>query len=226
MRVTQDAVLILDFGSQYSQLIARRVRESGVYCELVPGTIAAAEIAARNPRGLIFSGGPASVYDAGAPHPDSGAYDLGLPILGICYGMQLLAHDLGGAVAPSAQREYGHAALTVDDAAGIFSRLPSDLSVWMSHGDVISQPPPGFRAIAHSLNSACAAMAGPKGRYGIQFHPEVVHTPLGRDILRNFLVGVCGCSGTWARRACCARSAAVSTPRWRRRWCTGQSAIS
>ena len=194
---SHDTVLVLDFGSQYSQLIARRVREAKVYCELVPGTIAAAEVRRRQPRGLIFSGGPASVYDPGAPHPDRDLYELGIPILGICYGMQLLAADLGGEVQPAARREYGLASLVVDDPAGLFARLPRELPVWMSHGDVISRLPPGFRPVAHSLNSPCAAMAGPGGRLGIQFHPEVVHTPLGRQVLRNFLYSICGCSGTW-----------------------------
>ena len=195
--VAQDTVLVLDFGSQYSQLIARRVREARVYCELVPGTISADEIRRRSPRGLIFSGGPASVYDPGAPHPDPALYDLDLPILGVCYGMQLLAHQLGGAVRPAERREYGHASISVDERTGIFDRLPSEIDVWMSHADVITKVPPGFRSVAHSLNSPFAAMAGPKGRYGIQFHPEVVHTPLGREILRNFLIDVCGCAGTW-----------------------------
>ena len=158
--VAQDTVLVLDFGSQYSQLIARRVREARVYCELVPGTITAAEIQARAPRGLIFSGGPASVYGENAPRPDSRVYDLQIPILGICYGMQLLALDLGGEVAPAGAREYGHASLTIDDAAGLFAKLPRELDVWMSHGDVITKLPPGFRPIAHSLNSPCAAFAG------------------------------------------------------------------
>ncbi|HEX6539433.1 MAG TPA: glutamine-hydrolyzing GMP synthase [Candidatus Dormibacteraeota bacterium] len=195
--VAQDSVLVLDFGSQYSQLIARRVREAKVYCELLPGGVDADEIRRRNPRGLIFSGGPASVYDAAAPHPDGRVYELGLPILGICYGMQLLAHDLGGDVAPATRREYGHASLAVDTPAGLFDGLPHDLDVWMSHGDVITQLPPGFQSIAHSINSPCAAIAGPGGRFGIQFHPEVAHTPLGREILRNFLFDVCGCAGTW-----------------------------
>ena len=195
--VGHDAVLVLDFGSQYSQLIARRVREAHVYCELIPGTTPAEEIRRRNPRGLIFSGGPSSVYAEGAPRPDPAVYDLDLPILGICYGMQLLAHDLGGAVEPAERREYGLASLVVDDAAGLFARLPAELPVWMSHGDVITRLPDGFHPVAHSLNSPCAAFAGPRGRYGIQFHPEVVHTPLGRELLRNFLYEVCGCSGTW-----------------------------
>ena len=195
--VAQDTVLVLDFGSQYSQLIARRVREAKVYCELVPGTISADEVRRRAPRGLIFSGGPASVYEPGAPHPDPGVYELGLPILGICYGMQLLAHNLGGGVQPADRREYGHASLSVDERSGIFHRIPAEIDVWMSHGDVVSELPPGFHSVAHSLNSPHAAFRGPHGRYGIQFHPEVVHTPLGRDILRNFLIDVCGCAGTW-----------------------------
>ncbi|MHB8719346.1 MAG: glutamine-hydrolyzing GMP synthase [Candidatus Dormibacteria bacterium] len=195
--VAQDTVLVLDFGSQYSQLIARRVREARVYCELVPGSISADEVRRRGPRGLIFSGGPASVYEPGAPQPDPGVYGLGLPILGICYGMQLLAHDLGGAVQPASRREYGHASLSIDERAGIFDRLPAEIDVWMSHGDVVTQLPSGFHAVAHSVNSPCAAFRGPGGRYGIQFHPEVVHTPLGREILRNFLIDVCGCAGTW-----------------------------
>ena len=192
-----DTVLVLDFGSQYSQLIARRVREAKVYCELLPGTVSADEVRRRAPRGLVFSGGPASVYEPGAPKPDPEIYELGLPILGICYGMQLLAQDLGGAVEPAARREYGLASLVVDEAGGLFERLPAELPVWMSHGDVITRLPPGFRAVAHSLNSPCAAIAGPNGRYGIQFHPEVAHTPLGRDVLRHFLIDVCGCEGTW-----------------------------
>jgi len=195
--VAQDTVLVLDFGSQYSQLIARRVREAHVYCELVPGTISADEVQRRAPRGLIFSGGPASVYGEHAPRPDPRVYELGIPILGICYGMQLLAHDLGGEVAPADAREYGRASVTVDDAAGLFDKLPAELDVWMSHGDVITRLPPGFRAIAHSLNSPCAAFAGPGSRFGITFHPEVAHTPLGREVLRNFLITVCGCAATW-----------------------------
>jgi GMP synthase (glutamine-hydrolysing) len=197
VQIAQDSVLVLDFGSQYSQLIARKVRESRVYCELVPGGIGAEEIRRRAPRGLIFSGGPASVYEPGAPRPDPGVYELGIPILGICYGMQLLAHDLGGAVERAERREYGHASVIVDEDAGLFDRLPRELSVWMSHADVITQLPEGFRPIAHSLNSRYAAIAGPQGRFGIQFHIEVAHTPLGKEILRNFLMKVCGCQGTW-----------------------------
>jgi GMP synthase (glutamine-hydrolysing) len=190
-------VLVLDFGSQYSQLIARRVREAKVYCELVPGEISADEVRRRSPRGLIFSGGPASVYEPHAPRADPRIYDLDIPILGICYGMQLLTHELGGTVAPAQRREFGHAAVTVDEPAGLFERLPRELSVWMSHSDVITTLPPGFRTIGHSLNSPHAAIAGPNGRLGIQFHIEVGHTPLGSEILRNFLTTICGCRGTW-----------------------------
>jgi GMP synthase (glutamine-hydrolysing) len=190
-------VLVLDFGSQYSQLIARRVREAGVYCELIPGTTAWPAIQARSPRALILSGGPSSVYDEGAPHCDAEVLDSGLPMLGICYGMQLMAHQLGGRVAPLNQREYGPARLAVDDPSALFQGLPAELPVWMSHGDSIEAPPPGFTPLAHSGNSAVAAFGDRRGRFGIQFHPEVVHTPQGRDILRNFLYGVAHCAGTW-----------------------------
>ena len=192
-----DTVLVLDFGSQYSQLIARRIRELNVYCELVAGTTSASEIARRSPRGLVLSGGPSSVYDEGALRPDPEIYQLGIPLLGICYGMQLLAHDLGGRVRPSARREYGLASVVVDSEDGVFAGLPTEMSVWMSHGDVIEELPPGFQAVAHTANSPVAAMSGPKGRIGIQFHPEVAHTPQGIEMLRNFLYGTCGCSGGW-----------------------------
>ncbi|HUY97983.1 MAG TPA: glutamine-hydrolyzing GMP synthase [Verrucomicrobiae bacterium] len=195
--VATETVLVLDFGSQTSQLIARRVREARVYCELIPGTTPVDEIRRRRPLGLILSGGPASVYAAGAPRPDPAVYRLGVPILGICYGMQLLAHDLGGQVEPSARREYGPATVTVDEPGPLFFGLPSRLPVWMSHGDVIRRPPAGFRAVAHSQESPVAAMRDEAGRIGIQFHPEVVHTPMGAEILRNFLYRICGCTGSW-----------------------------
>jgi GMP synthase (glutamine-hydrolysing) len=195
--IASDRVLVLDFGSQYSQLIARRIRELKVYCELVPGTIAADEIRRLRPRGLVLSGGPASVYDEDALRPDPGIYELGIPILGICYGMQLLAHDLGGRVRPTTKREYGLASVVVDSGEGIFAGLPTEMPVWMSHGDVIDQLPPGYRVMAHTLNSPVAAMAGPGGRVGIQFHLEVAHTPQGLEMLRNFLYSTCGCVGNW-----------------------------
>ncbi len=190
-------MLVLDFGSQYSQLIARRVREAGVYCELVPGTTPWAAIRERSPRALILSGGPASVYADGAPLCDPAALDSGVPVLGICYGMQLLAYQLGGEVASSNRREYGPANVQVDDEAGIFRDLPVDLPVWMSHGDTILKPPAGFRTLAHSPSSPIAAMGDDAGRFGIAFHPEVIHTRQGREILHNFLYSVAGCRGTW-----------------------------
>jgi GMP synthase (glutamine-hydrolysing) len=192
-----ETVLVLDFGSQYSQLIARRVREAKVYCELVPGTAPIERLRELNPRGLILSGGPASVYDAGAPHPDPAIYEMGIPILAICYGMQLMAEALGGDVEPSEKREYGLASVVVDDKGSIFGRMPDQMPVWMSHGDVISRPPPGFHVLAHSGNSPIAAMGDEHGRVGIQFHPEVVHTPLGKEIIHNFLYDVCNCTGSW-----------------------------
>ncbi|MHB8509904.1 MAG: glutamine-hydrolyzing GMP synthase [Candidatus Dormibacteria bacterium] len=192
-----ETVLVLDFGSQYSQLIARRVREARVYCELVPGSLPIEEIREHHPRGLILSGGPASVYEDGAPHPDPAVYDLGIPVLGICYGMQLMAQALGGKVQPSLKREFGQAAVVVDDKHSIFGRMPDEMPVWMSHGDHISEAPPGFRVLAHSGNSPIAAFGDSIGRIGIQFHPEVVHTPLGKEVIKNFLFDVCGCSGNW-----------------------------
>jgi GMP synthase (glutamine-hydrolysing) len=193
----RDAAAILDFGSQYSQLIARRVREAHVYCELLPHDVSLERVAELQPRGFILSGGPASVYDAGAPRIPDFVLDSGLPILGICYGMQLLAHQLGGRVAPSSKREYGPATLHRCSDGGIFGGLPDSFGVWMSHGDKVTEPPPGFEVVARSDNSDFAAMADGRGRVGIQFHPEVVHTPLGRDIIENFLYRVCRCEPTW-----------------------------
>ncbi len=194
----RESVAILDFGSQYSQLIARRVREAHVYCELLPHDVDEARVAAMQPRGFILSGGPASVYDHGAPEIPAFVLRSGLPILGICYGMQALAHQLGGAVAPSDKREYGHAVLRLGGPeSGIFRGLPDSFPVWMSHGDTITRLPDGFRSAAYSDNSPIAAMADGNGRIGIQFHPEVVHTPLGRQIIQNFLYNVCGCTGNW-----------------------------
>ena len=194
----RELVLVLDFGSQYSQLIARRVREASVYCELVPGTTPWAELEARQPSGLILSGGPASVYEPGAPQVDPAALRAGVPVLGICYGMQLVAHHLGGEVAPAGKREYGPATLTVHDQTRLFDGLPAELPVWMSHGDHVLRLPSGFHGLASSANSPVAAFADAGGAVmGIQFHPEVVHTPSGKEILRNFLYRVCGCTGTW-----------------------------
>ena len=190
-------VLILDFGSQYSQLIARRVREASVYCELVPGTTLWSELAKKSPSALILSGGPASVYEPGAPQVDPEALKAGIPVLGICYVMQLIAHHLGGEVEPGSRRECGPAVLEVEEADGIFAGLPTEMPVWMSHGDHIPKIPPGFRGLARSANSRYAAFSNDAGIMGIQFHPEVVHTPHGRDILRNFLYRVSGLTPTW-----------------------------
>jgi GMP synthase (glutamine-hydrolysing) len=188
---------VLDFGSQYSQLIARRVRELGVYCELIPGSTPWSELSARHPQALILSGGPSSVYGEGAPLADPAVLRAGIPMLGICYGMQLLAHQLGGRVAGAGKREYGPAKVIVDDTAVLLSDLPGELPVWMSHGDTIVQVPAGFRGLAHSDNSTIAAMTDDAGRFGIAFHPEVMHTPHGPEILRNFLFKVAGCRGDW-----------------------------
>ena len=190
-------VLVLDFGSQTSQLITRRIREARVYCELVPGTTPWPELEARHPAALVLSGGPASVYDPGAPQVDPRALRAGIPVLGICYGMQLIAHHLGGEVAPASSREYGPAILNVADAGGLFDDLPGELAVWMSHGDHVLRLPPGFHALGSSGNSPVAAFSDGAGILGIQFHPEVQHTPQGREVLRNFLYRVCGCEGGW-----------------------------
>ncbi len=196
--VRPETVVVLDFGSQYSMLIARRVRECHVYCELLPPDAPWEEVRRLNPRGFILSGGPASVYEPGAPLAPDYVFRSGLPVLGICYGMQLLAHQLGGRVAPSERREYGHAVLQVEEPeCPIFVGLPRSFPVWMSHGDRVVELPPGFRRLAHSDNSAAAVMADERGLIGLQFHPEVVHTPLGKEIIRNFLYRVCGCQGDW-----------------------------
>jgi GMP synthase (glutamine-hydrolysing) len=194
----RDAIAIVDFGSQYTQLIARRVREHHVYCELIPHDVSAERLQALAPKGFILSGGPASVYANGAPLLPRVILDSGKPILGICYGMQVLAHQLDGAVAPSGKREYGPAVLRVSDPpAPIFHQLPAEFSVWMSHGDVVTRLPPGFDAVATSDNSPAAAMWNHDGLFGIQFHPEVVHTSFGSELIRNFLFEVCGCEGAW-----------------------------
>ncbi len=204
--IHNELVLVLDYGAQYSQLIARRIREAGVYSELHPCTIPVERIRALNPRGIILSGSPHSAYDEGAPLSSPEVFSLGIPVLGICYGLQLIAYQLGGEVDRAARREYGQALLTVDDAedlfAGVEPDVPGGLSVWMSHGDHITRMPPGFESIAHSANApVCAIRHRGKKIYGVQFHPEVVHTPKGRAILRNFLYRICGCEGTWSPSA-------------------------
>ena len=197
-RAQRESVLVIDFGSQYSQLIARRVRESSVYCEIVPHSAPWESVEHLNPLGIILSGGPASVYEDGAPLAPAWVYDSRLPVLGICYGMQAMVHQLGGKVAPAAKREYGHAVLhqNVSDAP-IFHGLPSSIPVWMSHGDQIAEPPPGFAATAYTDNSPVAVIGNGRGMLGIQFHPEVAHTPQGRVLLENFLFRICGCRKLW-----------------------------
>ncbi len=193
-----ETIIVLDFGSQYSMLIARRVRECHVYCELVPFDAPWEDVQKLNPRGIILSGGPASVYDEGAPLAPTYVFDSGLPVLGICYGMNLIAHQLGGRVAPSPEREYGHAVIYQGDSPGeVFAGLPASMPVWMSHGDRVAELPPGFRSLAHSENSPIAVMGNDAGVIGLQFHPEVVHTPQGQALIENFVLRVCGCTGDW-----------------------------
>jgi GMP synthase (glutamine-hydrolysing) len=197
-----DAIAIIDFGSQYTQLIARRVREQQVYCEIFPPTVARNEIDQLAPRGIILSGGPASVYDEGAPGLPSFLLEEALPILGICYGMQLLARELGGRVEKSLRREFGPAQLSISEPSLIFGDLPPNLAVWMSHGDTVLDLPPGFRRLASSPSCAYAAIAdSARGIFGLQFHPEVAHTPHGKQILRHFLFDICKCRPDWTTGA-------------------------
>ena len=197
-RAEREAVVVLDFGSQYSLLIARRIRECRVYSELMPYDAPWERIAALKPRGLVLSGGPSSVYDNNAPLAPAHVYESRLPILGICYGMQAIARQFGGKVIPGTKREYGHAVLHQSAVKSpIFDGLPQSITVWMSHGDEITEMPPGFNALGYTENSPIAAMGNGEGIIGLQFHPEVAHTPNGKDILRNFLYKICGCSGNW-----------------------------
>jgi GMP synthase (glutamine-hydrolysing) len=197
MTSNHELVLILDFGGQYTQLIARRVRELGVYCEIVPFNTPAEEIRRRHPKAIILSGGPSSVYDEGAPHPDPAVMNMGSPVLGICYGVQLMAYFLGGEVKPSARREYGYAEITSTSNSRLLDGLPPHLKVWMSHGDYVSKPPEGFAITAETEAAIGAVEDHKRNLYGVQFHPEVAHTPQGREILRNFLVSVCRLRCDW-----------------------------
>jgi GMP synthase (glutamine-hydrolysing) len=194
-----DRILILDFGAQYSQLIARRIREQRVYCEIQPPNLSLAAIRAFAPRGIVLSGGPSSVYAEGAPSVDPGIYELGVPVLGICYGQQLMAQQLGGVVEKADHREYGRAALHVEKPHPLFAGLgDADRNVWMSHGDRVRALPEGFEVIATSANSPFAAVAHrTRPLVGVQFHPEVVHSEGGDVVLRNFALGMCGCAGAW-----------------------------
>ena len=184
-----DWIAILDFGSQYTQLIARRIREQNVYCEILRFDSKGADLAARKPKGIILSGGPSSVFEDNAPSCDPGLFDTDIPILGICYGMQLMTQSLGGKVSPGNDREYGPATIQVVKQDSLFRDLPSDLKVWMSHGDQVEVLPDRFEALAKTSTCPVAAMADiASKRYGLQFHPEVVHTPHGKEILNHFLV--------------------------------------
>jgi GMP synthase (glutamine-hydrolysing) len=199
LRTPAEEVVVLDYGGQYSQLIARRVRDCGVFSELLPHHVALEEIARRKPRGIILSGGPASVYAPGAPPLDLGLLELGVPVLGICYGMQLLVHSLGGRVEQAEVGEFGRSELHVAEAGVLLAGMPREQTCWMSHRDTVYEPPPGFTALASSTGSPVAAVEdAERSIYGIQFHPEVVHTPYGQEILTRFLTEVCGCEPTWS----------------------------
>ncbi len=194
-----EEVVVLDYGGQYSQLIARRVRECGVFSELLPHHVGAEEVARRRPKGVILSGGPASVYEQGAPVLERELLALGVPVLGICYGMQLLARELGGQVEGAEVGEFGRSKLTVSEQGRLLAGTPPEQTCWMSHRDTVFSPPPGFTALASSTASPVAAFESiARGVYGIQFHPEVVHTPYGQQVLTNFLEDVCGCDRTWS----------------------------
>jgi GMP synthase (glutamine-hydrolysing) len=198
LEAQHQTILILDFGSQFTQLIARRVRENRVYCEVHPFNLPVAEIRRRRPVGVILSGGPQSVYEEGAPSADRELFALGVPVLGVCYGMQVMAHELGGNVEGSSHREYGRAEVTIAEPGKLFAGLAPCQTVWMSHGDRVGTLPPGFRATAGTGNAPVVAFEdAARGLYAIQFHPEVSHTVSGIEILRNFLFGICGAKGDW-----------------------------
>jgi GMP synthase (glutamine-hydrolysing) len=200
--MSKELILILDFGSQYTQLIARRVRENKVFSRIVPFNISVKEIEELAPKGLILSGGPASSIVKKAPYPDKAIFKLGLPILGICYGMQVIAELCGGKVKHTKDREYGKTELFIDDNRDLFSNLPGNFTCWASHGDYVTKLPPGFNTSSHTLNSPIASISNKKRKiYGVQFHPEVTHTEKGNQIVSNFLFRACGCSGRWNMRS-------------------------
>ena len=194
-----EKIIVIDFGGQYNQLIARRVRECGVYCEVTPyGRVTAESLKAEAPKGIIFTGGPNSVYDPASPHIGAEVFSLGIPILGICYGAQLMAYSLGGKVETAPTSEYGKTKTELDPASKLFSGVKASSITWMSHTDYISLPPEGFKVIAHTPVCPIAAMEnGERGLYAVQFHPEVTHTEFGREILKNFVIDICGCRGDW-----------------------------
>ena len=192
-------IAVLDFGSQFTQVIARRIRECQVFSKIYHYATPAAQLKADGVIGVIFSGGPQSVYSKGAPHPDRAVFDLGVPILGICYGLQLMGHFLGGKVAKGERREFGHGTLDVTGKSALFEGLPKTLKVWNSHGDKLVKLPTGFHPVARTENSEYAAMENTERRfYALQFHPEVFHSERGTELIRNFLVGICGCTGDWS----------------------------
>ena len=194
-----EQILILDFGSQYTQLIARRLRSLHIYCEILPFSAPVEDILSRSPRGVILSGGPSSVYDPAAPKPDMAVFSLGLPVLGVCYGMQLMAHQYGGNVSKAAKREYGLSALKIFKGSRLLAGLPAGMKVWMSHGDEVKKVPAGFHATARADGSDISAMENPElGLYAVQFHPEVHHTEKGVKILENFARGICGYKERWS----------------------------
>jgi GMP synthase (glutamine-hydrolysing) len=195
-------IVVIDFGSQYNQLIARRVRECRVYCQIESPETDLAAIRALKPEGIILSGGPASIYEKNSPKADPGIFDLGIPVLGICYGMQFMIHALGGRVEKAQKREYGFAELGIKESGGIFEHIEPETSCWMSHGDAITGLPPSFSPLASTPNTPYAAAADPERRlYGLQFHPEVHHTPKGRQMLKNFVLRICGCRQSWTMKA-------------------------
>ena len=194
----KESILVVDFGSQYSRLIARRIRESKVYCEIVPHTVTWESVKNLNPKRIVLSGGPSSVYDDAPPLAPTWVYECGLPTLGICYGMQVMVHQLGGKIAPATKREYGHAILHQNTASeSLLDGLPPSLPVWMSHADQITELPPGFKSTAYTDNAPIAVTSNGQGMTGIQFHPEVVHTPHGIEIIQNFLRKICGVGELW-----------------------------
>ncbi|WP_188206176.1 glutamine-hydrolyzing GMP synthase [Alkalibacillus aidingensis] len=198
MNQIDEKIIVLDFGSQYNQLITRRIRELGVYSELHSNRITAKELQEMNPKGIILSGGPGSVYDEDAKHMDQGIYDLGIPILGICYGMQLMAKQLGGEVKKASHREYGKATIDVTNRSSLFQTLPEEQVVWMSHGDLVTESPNGFMVDATSSSCPIASFSDEERHFfGVQFHPEVKHSLYGNDLLRNFVFNVCHCEGEW-----------------------------
>jgi GMP synthase (glutamine-hydrolysing) len=199
---TRQMIVILDFGSQYSELIARRIRETQVYSEVLSYRTTALEIRQLNPKGIILSGGPSSVYDQGAPHCDPEIWRLGIPIMGVCYGMQLMVQQLGGEVSRAKRGEYGKASLYVDDATDLLAKVETGTTMWMSHGDSVTHMPSGFELLAHTDNTPCAAIANHADKlYGVQFHPEVVHSYGGGALIRNFVYDICECEPTWTTDA-------------------------